>query len=225
MGSSDQAFEQETSSGITRDTNKKQKNKLKMNSHTMLTFSCVLAVNLRTSLASVAIGAGTRNPDNGNECLDPDTGLNHTIGAPWSLPGVCGEAHCEVRGENVYISYAFCGSAHAEYPCYLSAETDLPYPYCCPTSYCPADIDIHTNQINTDYYDEELQMAANDIGNFVSVEAPEGFKNYDGDADDFSTNNENIVNYDVDMDNSYNTEDYQIDWDTLFAVSDGSAPE
>jgi len=76
-----------------------------------------------------------------------------------------------------------------------------------------------------DYYDDELQMAANDIGNFVSVEAPEGFKNYDGDADDFSTNNENIVSYDVDMDNSYNTEDYQIDWDTLFGVSDGSAPE
>ena len=25
-------------------------------------------------------------------------------------------------------------------------------------------------------------MAANDIGNFVSVEAPEGFKNYDNDG-------------------------------------------
>merc|ERR1712215_115336 len=190
-----------------------------------ITLSCILAANLGTSLASVAIGAGTRNPGNVNECLDPDTGLNHTIGKPWSLPGVCGEAHCEVRGENIYISYAFCGSAHAEYPCYLSAETDLPYPYCCPRSYCPADIDIHTNQINTDYYDEELQMAANDIGNFVSVEAPEGFKNYDSDAEDFSTNNENIVSYDVDMDDSYNSEDYQIDWDTLFGVSDVSAPE
>merc|ERR1712215_185637 len=91
-----------------------------------ITLSCILAANLGTSLASVAIGAGTRNPGNVNECLDPDTGLNHTIGQPWSLPGVCGEAHCEVRGENIYISYAFCGSAHAEYPCYLSAETDLP---------------------------------------------------------------------------------------------------
>lgn len=62
-------------------------------------------------------------------------------------------------------------------------------------------------------------MAANDIGNFVSVEAPEGFKNYDSDADDFSTNNDNIVNYDVDMGSS---EEYQIDWDTLFGVSDPS---
>merc|ERR1712079_58914 len=177
-----------------------------------ITLSCILAANLGTSLASVAIGAGTRNPGNVNESLDTDTGLNHTIGQPWSMHGESGEAHCEVRGENIYISYAFCGSAHAEYPCYLSAETDLPYPYCCPRSYCPADIDIHTNQINTDYYDEELQMAANDIGNFVSVEAPEGFKNYDSDADDFSTNNENIVSY-------------QIDWDTLFGVSDVSAPE
>merc|ERR1712215_396087 len=124
-----------------------------------ITLSCILAANLGTSLASVAIGAGTRNPGNVNECLDPDTGLNHTIGQPWSLPGVCGEAHCEVRGENIYISYAFCGSAHAEYPCYLSAETDLPYPYCCPRSYCPADIDIRTNQINTHYDDQALQKA------------------------------------------------------------------
>ena len=68
-------------------------------------------------------------------------------------------------------------------------------------------------------------MAANDIGNFVSVEAPEGFKNYDSDADDFSTNKENIVSYDVDMDDSYNSQDYQIDWDTLFGVSDVSSPE
>ena len=43
---------------------------------------------------------------NANECLDPDTGLNHTIGAAWRLPGICGEAHCEIRGENIYISYA-----------------------------------------------------------------------------------------------------------------------
>merc|ERR1712098_424637 len=127
-------------------------------------------------------------------------------GAPWSLPGVCGEAHCEVRGENVYISYAFCGSAHAEYPCYLSADTTLPYPYCCPRSYCPTNLDIETN----------------DISNFVSVEAPEGFKNYDSDADDFSTNNDNIVSYDVDMDTNYSSEEYQIDWDTLFGVSDPS---
>jgi len=66
----------------------------------------ILAVNLQTSLGSVAIGVGTRNPANANECLDPDTGLNHTIGTAWKLPGICGEAHCEIRGENVYISYA-----------------------------------------------------------------------------------------------------------------------
>merc|ERR1712123_86406 len=179
--------------------------KQKMTSRTMITFSCIIAANLRTSLGSVAIGARTRNPENANECLDPDTGLNHTIGAAWRLPGVCGEAHCEVRGDNIYISYAFCGSAHAEYPCYLSAETDLPYPYCCPRSFCPSNLDIETNEIDTDYYDDELQMAANDIGNFVSVEAPEGFKNYDSD-----------------MDNSYDSEEYQIDWDTLFGVPDSN---
>eukprot|EP00091_Calanus_sinicus_P000017 TRINITY_DN0_c1881_g1_i1.p1 TRINITY_DN0_c1881_g1~~TRINITY_DN0_c1881_g1_i1.p1 ORF type:complete len:109 (-),score=22.87 TRINITY_DN0_c1881_g1_i1:198-524(-) len=97
-----------------------------MTSKSIITFSCLLLTNIKTSLGSVAIGAGTRNPENANECLDPDTGLNHTIGAAWSLPGVCGEAHCEERGDNIYISYSFCGPAHAEYPCYLSAETELP---------------------------------------------------------------------------------------------------
>eukprot|EP00092_Neocalanus_flemingeri_P015442 GFUD01016714.1.p1 GENE.GFUD01016714.1~~GFUD01016714.1.p1 ORF type:complete len:197 (-),score=27.02 GFUD01016714.1:176-766(-) len=193
-----------------------------MASKTMIAFSCALVANIRTSLGSVAIGVGTRNPENANECLDPDTGFNHTIGVAWTIPGVCGQAHCEVRGENIYISYAFCGSAHAEYPCYLSAEPSLPYPYCCPRSYCPTSLDILTNEINTDDYEEELQMAANDVGNFVSVEAPEGFKNYDSDVDNISNNNENIVSYDVDMDDSYNSEEYQIDWDTLFSVPSSS---
>ena len=66
-------------------------------------------------------------------------------------------------------------------------------------------------------------MAANDIGNFVSVEAPEGFKNYDSDVEHFSNNNkDNIVSYDVDMDNSYDSEEDQIDWDTLFGVPDSN---
>jgi len=180
-----------------------------------LTISLLLVAHLRTSLGSVAIGAGTLNPENANECIDPDTGLNHTIGEAWRLPGVCGEAHCELKGGNVYISYAFCGSANAEYPCYLVAQTELPYPYCCPRSFCPRDLDIQTNEIGLDYYDDELQMAANDIGNVVSVKAPEGFKNYDSDV---YNKDENVVSYDVAMDNnSYNSEEYQIDWDTLFA--------
>merc|ERR1711936_316930 len=182
MGSSDQAFEQETTSGNIPCFNQKKP----------------------------------------NECLDPDTGLNHTIGVAWNIPGVCGQAHCDLRENNVYISYAFCGSAHAEYPCYLSAEPSLPYPYCCPRSFCPTALDIETNEIDTGDYEEELQMAANDVGNYVSVEAPEGFKNYDSDVDNFSNNYDNIVSYDVDMDSSYNSEEYQIDWDTLFGSSDTS---
>jgi len=77
-----------------------------MSSNQIIAFTLILAVNLQTSYASLAVGVGTRNPANANECLDPDTGLNHTIGTAWRLPGICGEAHCETRGENVYISYA-----------------------------------------------------------------------------------------------------------------------
>merc|ERR1712198_747503 len=180
----------------------------------------ILAVNLQTSLGSVAIGVGTRNPANANECLDPDTGLNHTIGTAWKLPGICGEAHCEIRGENVYISYAFCGSAYAEHPCYLTAEPELPYPYCCPRSFCPRDLDIATNEIDTDNYDDELQMAANDIGNIISVPAPENFKNYNSDVKSELNSQASVVDYDVNMKNSYNSEDNHVDWDTLFGVMD-----
>merc|ERR1712198_233770 len=180
----------------------------------------ILAVNLQTSLGSVAIGVGTRNPANDNECLDPDTGLNHTIGTAWKLPGICGEAHCEIRGENVYISYAFCGSAYAEHPCYLTAEPELPYPYCYPRSFCPRDMDIATNEIDTEYYDDELQMAANDIGNIISVPAPENFKNYDSDVKSETNSQASVVDYDVNMKNSYNSEDNHVDWDTLFGVMD-----
>ena len=44
--------------------------------------------------------------ENPSECLDPDTGLNHTLGVAWNIPGVCGQAHCELRNQQVYISYA-----------------------------------------------------------------------------------------------------------------------
>merc|ERR1711892_985075 len=97
--------------------------------------------------------------------------------------------------------------------------------FCQKRKYCSLILVWIVKQINFHVlgdYEEELQMAANDVGNFVSVEAPEGFKNYDSDVDTISPNNENIVSYDVDMDNSYNSEEYQIDWDTLFSVPDSS---
>merc|ERR1712079_95291 len=189
-----------------------------MFSNRFVAFVLILAVNLQTSLGSVAIGVGTRNPANANECLDPDTGLNHTIGTAWRLPGICGEAHCEARGENIYISYAFCGSAYAEYPCFLTAEAELPYPYCCPRSFCPTDLDISTNEIDIDNYDDELQMAANDITDVVIVRAPESFNNFDSDTKSLSSSHENAVNYDVDMSDADDAEEYQVDWDTLFGA-------
>merc|ERR1712228_819168 len=122
----------------------------------------------------------------------------------------------ELRGENVYISYAFCGSAYAEHPCYLTAEPELPYPYCCPRSFCPRDLDIATNEIDTEYYDDELQMAANDISNSVRIQAPDSFKKHDSDI----KSHENVVSYNVDMKNSFEDEEYQLDWDSLFGAAD-----
>ena len=43
--------------------------------------------------------------DNSGECLDPETGLSHALGAPWSVSG-CGEARCDLRQGTVFISYS-----------------------------------------------------------------------------------------------------------------------
>jgi len=48
-----------------------------------------------------------------------------------------------------FLNFRSCGSAYAEHPCYLTAEPELPYPYCCPRSFCPRDLDIATNEIDT----------------------------------------------------------------------------
>merc|ERR1711874_917519 len=128
--------------------------------HLLAIPACLLLL-VKMSEAAVAVGVGRLNPENPSECLDPDTGLNHTLGVAWNIPGVCGQAHCELRNQQVYISYAFCGSAQAEAPCYPSStDLSLPYPYCCPRSICPARLDVHTNLIDTDDYEDELQMAA-----------------------------------------------------------------
>merc|ERR1712076_59610 len=126
---------------------KQQRDKIEM--HLLAIPACLLLV-VKMSEAAVAVGVGRLNPENPSECLDPDTGLNHTLGVAWNIPGVCGQAHCELRNQQVYISYAFCGSAQAEAPCYLSStDLSLPYPYCCPRSICPARLDVHTNLIDT----------------------------------------------------------------------------
>merc|ERR1712156_772421 len=142
----------------------------KMHLLALTTSACLL---VKMSEAAVAVGVGRLNPENPSECLDPDTGLNHTLGVAWNIPGVCGQAHCELRNQQVYISYAFCGSAQAEAPCYLSStDLSLPYPYCCPRSICPARLDVHTNLIDTaddsddatlDYSDSEQRDASDDF--------------------------------------------------------------
>merc|ERR1711990_755407 len=147
------------SRSLKRTTSAKRKEKGKK-MHLLALTACLLVV-VKMSEAAVAVGVGHLNPENPSECLDPDTGLNHTLGVAWNIPGVCGQAHCELRNQQVYISYAFCGSAQAESPCYLSStDLSLPYPYCCPRSICPARLDVHTNLIDTDDYEDELQMAA-----------------------------------------------------------------
>merc|ERR1712061_298432 len=147
------------SSSLKRTTSAKQETD-KIEMHLLAIPACLLLV-VKMSEAAVAVGVGRLNPENPSECLDPDTGLNHTLGVARNIPGVCGQAHCELRNQQVYISYAFCGSAQAEAPCYLSStDLSLPYPYCCPRSICPARLDVHTNLIDTDDYEDELQMAA-----------------------------------------------------------------
>jgi len=181
----------------------------------------LLSLAMRSSEASVATGYGRLNPGNPLECVDPDSLSSHPLGQPWQLPGVCGQAHCEKRGNQVYIFYAFCGSAHAEAPCYLSkTDLSLPYPYCCPRSVCPAR-DIQTNEINTD--DSELQMAADGSwsdSSVVRVAPPPGFNRH---TDTHSHNNNkakviDIVTYDTAEDGEdFDYSESSIDWSSFIS--------
>ena len=70
----------------------------------------------------------------------------------------------------------------------------------------------------SDNYDDELQMAANDITDVVIAQTPESFKNFDSEIKSLSSSQENAVNYDVDMNDELDAEEYQVDWDTLFGA-------
>lgn len=54
----------------------------------------------------------------------------------------------------------------------------MAYPYCCPRSFCPSHriTDIFSNSLDSDYQEEELQMAANEMAemaeSLVVVAAP-----------------------------------------------------
>jgi len=174
-----------------------------------------------TASAAVAIGVGAINPGNPNECLDPDTGSNHTLGVAWNIGSVCGQAHCELRGSQVYISYAFCGSADAEPPCYLTAtDLSLPYPYCCPRGVCPSRIDVHTNEINTDDYEDDLDMAAATLDSELSVRLapPSGFHREESNSLQQESDYD-MVTYDTadqdDDDYSWFSSSSPIDWGSL----------
>merc|ERR1711881_746003 len=216
------------SPSLKRTTSAKQQTD-KTEMHLLAIPACLLLV-VKISEAAVAVGVGQLNPENPSECLDPDTGLNHTLGVAWNIPGVCGQAHCELRNQQVYISYAFCGSAQAEEPCYLSStDLSLPYPYCCPRSICPARLDVHTNLIDTDDYEDELQMAAatwDDASQvrvappteFVAPPQTEGEENQDQEnvilaydtADDYSDSG--LSNSSDDFTAIEDYPDVQIDW-------------
>ena len=76
----------------------------------------------------------------------------------------------------------------------------MPYPYCCPRSFCPSRriTDIFSNSLDSslDYPEEELQMAANQVvESRVAVAAP--------------------AQYEVSLE-SPEYEDYSYDWDKLF---------
>ena len=74
----------------------------------------------------------------------------------------------------------------------------MPYPYCCPRSFCPSHriTDIFSNSLDSDYQEEELQMAANEMeGSRVVVAAP--------------------AQYEVSLE-SQQYDDYSYDWDKLF---------
>jgi len=164
--------------------------------------SCfLLSTIISSAFSSVAVGIGSLNPDNPSECVDPDTGMSHLLGSSWAVSG-CGEVRCDLRRGTVYLSYSYCGATHAEDGCYIKRDVLMPYPYCCPRSFCPTTTftDIISNSLEAVFGDngeEELQMAAN------SVDQRQQSPNMD------------IVQYTADIDNSVQYDDY--DWDKIFA--------
>merc|ERR1712209_250258 len=125
---------------------------IKMSVSTII--SCFLfSSQFLSTFASVAVGYAKLNPDNPNECVDPDTGVGHRLGTSWSVSG-CGEARCDLRHGTVYISYSYCGAVHAEDGCYLKRDVLMAYPYCCPRSFCPTNTltDIISNSIDAGKY-------------------------------------------------------------------------
>merc|ERR1711915_169250 len=85
--------------------------------------SCFLfSSQFLSTFASVAVGYAKLNPDNPNECVDPDTGVGHRLGTSWSVSG-CGEARCALRHGTVYISYSYDVRGNS----YSSGRGNLPF--------------------------------------------------------------------------------------------------
>merc|ERR1712080_763452 len=103
---------------------------------TLLSFISTFHVFLQLSEAAVALTKAKAHLGNPSLCIDPATGLSHKLGSEWSIKDTCGKAVCEERGSSLYISYSTCGQVHAEYPCKLVQDMDLPYPHCCKQSSC-----------------------------------------------------------------------------------------
>jgi len=65
----------------------------------------------------------------------------------------------------------------------------MPFPYCCPRSFCPSNriTDIFSNSLDGDYPEEELQMAANQVqDNTVVVAAPTQYEtSLDSESQDY----------------------------------------
>jgi len=183
-----------------------------------LIISAQILAFLPLASASVAVGIGTLNPENSGECLDPDTGLGHPLGLAWSVGG-CGQAECELLDDGVVlISYSFCGASSAQPPCYLSTLPSLPYPYCCPRSFCPPDsplTDISTNEIPDSA--DPLQMEASDISQSqVKVAPPSDFVSYDTYEDDNIDAVYQMYDTVEDPEPVNQEENEIIDWDKIF---------
>merc|ERR1711915_745800 len=124
------------------------------------------------------------------------------LGSSWAVSG-CGEARCDLRRGTVYLSYSYCGATHAEDGCFLKRDVLMPYPYCCPRSFCPTTTfnDIISNSLEAVFGDngeEELQMAANTVDQ--GLQSP----------------NIDVVQYTADIDNGVQYDDY--DWDKISLV-------
>jgi len=119
---------------------------------------CCFQLNIETAWSAVAWGKAEFSKTNSSMCLEPGTtGPSYMIGSFWSPRNMCARAMCNIRGDQLYVSYATCGLSWSPPNCVTTSEPTLPYPDCCPRSVCPEDKGMESTALENSHSNDGSQ--------------------------------------------------------------------